>query len=79
MKSLSQTGELNREVLRFVRCRRTGRYFKSGHWTRNCIEATTFSEVLEAVRVCARHRLRHVELALRVEGSASDLFRMPIR
>jgi hypothetical protein len=66
-------------VLRFVRCQRTGRYFKSGKWTRNCSEASTFGDAIEAVQTCARHHLRKVELALRVEGAASDIFRTQLR
>jgi NMD protein affecting ribosome stability and mRNA decay len=75
VKSSNRTGA----VLRFVRCQRTGRYFRSGKWTRNCSEANTFGDVLEAVHACARHHLRNVELALRVEGAASDIFRTQIR
>jgi len=71
VRSRNQTGE----VLRFVRCQRTGRYFRSGRWTRNWSEADTFGDVLEAVHACARHHLRNVELALRVDGAASDIFR----
>jgi hypothetical protein len=66
-------------VLRFVRCQRTGRYFRSGKWTRNCNEANTFSDALEALQACARHHLRNVELALRVEGAASDIFCAQLR
>jgi len=65
-------------VLRFVRCQRTGRYFRSGKWTSNCSEASTFDDVLEAVHACTRHHLRNVELVLRVEGAASDIFRTRI-
>ena len=74
-RSRTQTGE----VLRFVRCQRTGLYFRSGKWTRNCSEANTFGDVLEAMHACARHHLRNVELALRVDGAASDIFRTQLR
>ena len=75
VRSRNRTGP----VLRFVRCQRTGRYFRSGKWTRNCSEANSFGDALEAVRACTRHHLRNVELALRVEGAARDIFRAQLR
>ena len=75
VRNRNQTGE----VLRFVRCQRTGRYFMSGRWTRNWSEANTFDDVLEAMHACSRHNLRNVELALRVDGAVSDIFRTQLR
>jgi hypothetical protein len=73
--------DLNNRLLvnRVLRHRASREYFRDGNWTSNPEEASTFSDALEAARVCVRHRLENVELALRFPSGASDVFCTPIR
>ncbi len=64
---------------RFLRRRASREYFKEGGWTRNPEEALSFSDVVEAAQTCVRYGLSDVELALRFEPQASDVFCTPIR
>jgi hypothetical protein len=54
-------------------------YFKDGGWTRNPDEARNFSDALEVAEVCARYGLSDVELAIRFDACAADVFRIKIR
>ncbi len=60
-----------KRVLRHVDSRK---YFTGGGWSEHMHEATTFPDVLEAAQSCVQHRLRNVELALRMDGGTSDIF-----
>ncbi|PWU18589.1 MAG: hypothetical protein C5B50_08720 [Verrucomicrobia bacterium] len=64
---------------RLLRHRASREYFKSGAWTRNPHEAETFSDIVEAAQVCARYGLSDVELALRLDPGAEDVFCTPLR
>jgi hypothetical protein len=66
-------------IKRFLRHRESREYFKDGGWTSNPEEADSFSDVVEVARTCARYGLNDVELALRYDAGACDLFCTPIR
>jgi len=66
-------------IKRVLRRKNSKEYFKDGGWTRNPKEANGFSDVVEAAEICARYDLRDVELALRFESSACDVFCTSIR
>jgi hypothetical protein len=66
-------------IKRFVRHRGSREYFKEGGWTSNPEEADNFADVVEVAEACARYGLSDVELALRYDASASDVFCTPIR
>ena len=74
MKQRTYDRILKNDVIRFLRRRNREEYLCGEGWTRNPFEATTFSDVLEAARVCSRRRLQDVELTLRVHPDASDAF-----
>ncbi len=61
--------------------RRTGseEYFRDGGWTAIPDEANHFCDVVEAAEVCVRYGLTDVELAIRYETEALDVFCTPIR
>ena len=79
MAAMIKQGLHERAVCRFVRCRKTRRYFKPGGWTDDPSQALAFADEIEAVRACVQHGLNNVELVLRVPGGLSDLFCTPIR
>ena len=66
-------------VKRFLRHKESQQYFKDGGWTHDPEEADTFDDVVEAAETCARHGLTEVELALRLDAQASDVFCTSIR
>ena len=66
-------------VKRFLRHQESQQYFKDGGWTHDPEEADTFEDVVEAADACARHGLTQVELALRLDPQASDVFCTSIR
>ena len=71
------TGE--KPVRRLLRHKGSEEYFKDGGWTTNPDEAKSFSDALEAAEICGRLDLRGVELALRFDSRASDVFWTTIR
>ena len=66
-------------VDRFLRCRRTQRYFNGGGWTADPEQAKTFPSQWEAIRECFQHQLAEVDLVLRAPGSRADLARCRAR
>jgi len=66
-------------VKRLLRHTGSQEYFKDGGWTDNPDEAESFSDVVEAAEACARYGLTGVELAVRLDAQASDVFCTPIR
>lgn len=70
---------LDANIKRVLRHRTSQEYFKDGKWTKNPNEASSFSDVVEVAETCARYRLSDVELALRFESAACDVFCTPIR
>lgn len=66
-------------IKRLLRRRDSREYFKDNGWTHNPSEARSFSDVLEAAETCVRLGLSNVELTLRVNSNASDLFCTAIR
>jgi len=77
-KTLNSAAE-DTTIKRFLRHRASLEYFKDGQWTTNPDEAHSFSDVVEVAEVCARYDLRNVEVALRLDSEASDVFCTPIR
>jgi hypothetical protein len=71
-------GETN-NVKRLLRRQSTQQYFKEDGWTENPVEAKCFFDVIEVAETCARCGLDDVELALRMDLHASDLFCTPVR
>lgn len=67
------------KVARLLRRRDSTEFFKGGSWTKNPDEATRFTDALEAARTCAQHGLSNMEITLRMDAEASDLFSTPIR
>ncbi len=66
-------------IKRLLRHKASRDYFKPGGWTSRPEEAHHFSDVVEVVETCTRYGLSNVELALRYERGACDLFCTPIR
>jgi hypothetical protein len=66
-------------IKRVLRHKNSKKYFKNGGWTRNPKEASGFSDVVEAAQMCIRYDLNDVELALRFESGACDVFCTSIR
>ncbi len=69
----------DKPIRRLLRRRDSLEYFQEGGWTSNPSQATTFGDVVEVAEVCARYGLKDVELALRFDMAAEDLFSTPIR
>lgn len=69
----------DKPVKRVLRHRSSAAYFKDGGWTHNLEEAHSFSDVVEAAETCARYGLSDVELALRYDAAATDLFCVSLR
>jgi hypothetical protein len=72
-------GNGHANIKRVLRHKNSKKYFKDGGWTRNPKEASGFSDVVEAAQICIRYDLNNVELALRFESGACDVFCTPIR
>jgi hypothetical protein len=66
-------------VKRLLRNTDSQKYFKDGDWTNNPEEADSFSDVVEAAEICAQHGLTGVELAVRLDAQACDVFCTPMR
>ena len=66
-------------IKRLLRRTASRDYFKPGGWTQRPEEAHNFTDVVEAVEICARYGLDNVELALRYETGSADVFCTPIR
>ena len=66
-------------IKRVLRNRTSAAYFADGGWTQNPAEARSFSDVVEAAQACARYGLDDVELALRHEADAADIFCVQLR
>jgi hypothetical protein len=66
-------------VKRVLRRGGSREYFKDGGWTDNPEEANSFSDPVEVAETCARYGLTGVELALRIDARATDLFCTAIR
>jgi hypothetical protein len=64
-------------IKRLLRHRVTGLYYNNGDWTMNSIQATVFTDFLQAARVCARYGLTAVDLTLRMDD-ASDFYSKPL-
>ena len=68
-------GEMeDQTVTRVLRRKDTAEYFDGNGWTADPAAAKTFCDVVEAAETCCRHKLTNVELALRVEPDACDVF-----
>jgi hypothetical protein len=61
-------------IKRLLRRSGSGEYFKDGDWTGNPSEASTFADAVQVAEICARYGLKDVELALRYDAAAVDLF-----
>ena len=68
-----------RPVRRLLRRCDTREYYKEDGWTANPDEAKWFSDVVEVAEVCAQHGLSGVEMILRLEGGATEVFSTPMR
>ena len=66
-------------VKRLLRQRGSEEYFKDGGWTHDPEEADSFEDVVEAAEACARFGLTGVELAVRLDSRACDVFCTPLR
>jgi hypothetical protein len=71
------TGE--KPVRRLLRLQNSEQYFKDDGWTTNPDEARSFADALEAAETCARYHLSDVELTLRFDSRAGDVFKTKIR
>jgi len=65
-------------VKRLLRHKDTAKYFNGDGWTEDPAQAETLFDVLEAAATCKRFKLTNVELALRVEPGACDVFCTPM-
>ena len=77
-KTLTIVASIN-GVKRLLRRQSTQQYFKGDGWTENPLEAKCFLDVIEVAETCARCGLDDVELALRMDVHASDLFCTSLR
>ena len=77
-KLLSECAE-EKVIKRVLRRSGSREYFKDGGWTDNPEEANNFSDAVEVAEICARYGLTDVELALRFEAGAGDVFCTAIR
>jgi hypothetical protein len=77
-KTISRSIE-DKPIKRVLRHRSSSAYFKDGGWTHKLEEAHSFSDVVEAAETCARYGLSDVELALRYDAAATDLFCVSLR
>jgi hypothetical protein len=75
----AHNGNGHANIKRVLRNKNSKKYFKDGGWTRNPKEASGFSDVVEAAQICIRYDLNDVELALRFEAGACDVFCTSIR
>ncbi len=66
-------------IKRLLRRTGTQEYFTEQGWTQNPKEAKSFYDVIEVAETCARCRLDDVELAIRMDVQATDLFCTPLR
>ncbi len=66
-------------IKRILRHRDSRQYFKDGGWTADPGQASSFKDVVEVAEACARYKLDNVELALRFDSAACDVFCTPIR
>lgn len=62
------------KVKRLLRRKNSGEFFRREGWTENPEEAEIYVDALEAAQTCARHGLNDVELTLRIEARACDIF-----
>ena len=74
-----RTSAQMRPVKRLLRRRDTQEYFKPDGWTPNPEEAQAFSDVVEVAELCAQRGLNGVEMILRVDGGATEVFCTSIR
>jgi hypothetical protein len=68
-----------RAIKRVLRHTTSRAYFKDGGWTNDPDEADSFSDVMEVAAVCSRYGLNDVELAIRFDAGAGDVFCTIIR
>jgi hypothetical protein len=73
-----KTGD-EKEIRRLLRRIDSQEYFQEGSWTVDPEQAQTFEDVVEVAQACARYGLMDVELALRFDKGADDLFSVTIR
>ena len=70
---------MQKPIRRLLRDINSQEYFKEGGWTANPDEAKNFANELEVAQTCALYGLSNVELALRFESLANDVFCATIR
>jgi hypothetical protein len=68
-----------KEIRRLLRRIDSQEYFQEGAWTPDPEQAQTFEDVVEAAEACARYGLMDVELAIRFDQGAEDVFAVVIR
>jgi hypothetical protein len=76
---MPSTTDLFLNVQRFLRCRKSHRYFTGNGWTDDPSLAQAFPEELEAARACVTHNLRDVELVLCTHSTGTELFTTLVR
>ena len=59
---------------RLLRDKYSQLYFTGNAWTADPNKAQLFGQQLEAVRACMDHKLRNVELVVRMETCGPDMF-----
>ena len=67
------------KVMRVIRRIDTQEYFASDGWTTKPKEALSFADSLQAAQAAIEYELTGVEIALRMFGADSDLFRIALR
>ncbi len=77
--SAKKLGDWTKPARRLLRHEGSEEYFKEGSWTQNPDEAQNFSDLLEVAETCARYDLSDVELTIRFDSRAGDVFRTKIR
>jgi hypothetical protein len=68
-----------KEIRRLLRRIDSREYFQDGAWTADPEKAQRFEDVVQAAEACARYGLMDVELALRFDKAAEDVFSIVIR
>ncbi len=65
-------------VRRLLRHKISQEYFRDGRWLNDPREATSYPDVLLAAQACIRYGLEDVEMVLRLDPAAADIFCKPL-
>jgi hypothetical protein len=76
---MANMNDLFPNAQRFLRCRKSHRYFTGNGWTDDSSLAQAFPYGVDAARACVTYNLHDVELVLRTQHTGVELFTTPVR